>query len=314
MTGPVGSGGEAARPVVGVVVPTHDRPELLRRTLRHIVDQDYDGVIETIVVYDRAEPDLGLAYESATRPVRVVRNERQPGLAGARNTGVDHLATDLVAFCDDDDYWMQAKITRQVECWERSGRPPLVTSSIVVAYENHLTERRAMTDTVTQAQLTRSRMAMLHSSTLLFDRHALVERIGLVDERIPGSQNEDWDLLLRSAAHSDISHVDEPLVVVQWGRGSHFARSWETKMSSLIWMLEHHPEILADRRGASRVHGQLAFGAAALGRRRQAVRWIARALAGNPAEWRALVAVPVAARLVSAETVLDALHRVGRGV
>src|ERR1019366_2114703 len=95
-------------------------------------------------------------------------------------------------------------------------------------------------------------MVMVHSSPYLARREALTDGIGLVDETIPGSQNEDWDLVLRAARRHPIVNVDEPLVRVVWGASSHYARQWETKADSLHWMLEHHPEITGDRPGAAR--------------------------------------------------------------
>ncbi|MFC7757306.1 hypothetical protein ACFQY4_03945 [Catellatospora bangladeshensis] len=67
--------------------------------------------------------------------------------------------------------------------------------------------------------LARSRMSMLHSSGFLARREALLAdgAIGPVSEDAPGSQNEDWDLLLRAARRHPIVHVDEPLVRVLWG-------------------------------------------------------------------------------------------------
>lgn len=300
-------------PSVGVVIPTRDRPELLRRSLAAVATQSYRGRVETVVVHDGTPVDTSIEHDGE-RPVHAVANERKPGLAGARNTGILDLATDYVAFCDDDDYWDPTKLARQVERATRADRPELVTCSMVVDFDGHQSVRRAGTDHVTHAQLTRSIMAMLHSSSMMFDRSVLIDGIGLVDEDIPGSQNEDWDIKLRSAERRPIAHVDEPLVTVQWGRSSMFARSWEIKNDSFLWMLEHHPAIAADRKGASRVYGQLAFGEAALGERRSAGRWAWRALRANPLQWRAVVALPVAARLVSAEQVLNTLHRFGRGV
>ena len=51
--------------------------------------------------------------------------------------------------------------------------------------------RLAGRDAVTHADLLRSRMVMVHSSTNLAYRDVLTTGIGLVDETIPGSQNED---------------------------------------------------------------------------------------------------------------------------
>jgi hypothetical protein len=157
-------------------------------------------------------------------------------------------------------------------------------------------------------------MAMLHSSTLLLRRSALVGRLGLVDEEIPGSQNEDWDLLLRASARHPIAHVDEPLVRVRWGVSSHFSRQWETRVSSLEWMLREHPDLRTAGAGTGRVYGQLAFGSAALGDRRAAAQWALRAMRTNWREPRGLLALAVAGGLVSPEWVLSRLHRHGRGI
>jgi glycosyltransferase involved in cell wall biosynthesis len=302
-------------PTVGVVVPTHDRPELLRETLRSILAQDAAAELDIVVVFDRSTPDPRLAELSVPgRQVRVLANGRTPGLAGSRNSGILALETDWVAFCDDDDTWAPTRLSAQLERAARHPDAELITTAICVAFEGAEVPRLAGTDTVTRADLARRRMAMLHSSTLLVRRDALLGRLGLVDEAIPGSQNEDWDLLLRAASHAPIPHVDAPLVRVLWGRSSHFSRQWETRVSSLEWMLQRHPDIAGDDEGAARVFGQLAFGSAALGHRRAAVRWAGRAAARRMTEPRAYLALAVAGRMLSAEAVMSFLHRRGRGL
>jgi hypothetical protein len=188
------------------------------------------------------------------------------------------------------------------------------TTAVLVSYEGRSVPRLAGTSVVTHEQLVRSRMSMLHSSTFLIARSALVQSIGLPDESIPGAQGEDWDLLLRAASLRPIAHVDQPLVRVFWSAGSYFGRRWDTKIASLCWMLERHPELAEDRRAAARVYGQLAFAYAAQREIGQAFSWSARSVLHAPLEPRPYLATAVALRLVSSERVLAALHRHGRGV
>ena len=47
--------------------------------------------------------------------------------------------------------------------------------------------------------LLKSRVFAAHPSTVLVRRKAMLERIGLVDEEIPGSYGEDYEWLLRAA-------------------------------------------------------------------------------------------------------------------
>src|SRR5699024_8580205 len=189
----------------------------LRRAIRSSRDQDYPGDLDIVVFYDRADPDMSLVT-NAPRPVRVLVNERTPGLAGARNTGILATTGELAAFCDDDDMWHPRKLRTQVERLQRHPRAPLVTTSIVVDYGDRSTVRHAGTERVTHEMLLQSRMSMLHSSTLVFRRDALEGELGLINEEIPGSQNEDWDILLRASALHPVIHVDEPLVRVLWGK------------------------------------------------------------------------------------------------
>ena len=303
-----------AWPSVGVVVPAHDRPGPLRAAVAAVLAQDYPGRVRVVVVYDRAEPDLALPGMDPNDRLTVTVNGRTPGLAGARNTGILDLDTDLVAFCDDDDEWLPGKLRRQVEALRARPGAEFASCGIGVDYAGTVHPRLAGRAEVSHADLLRSRMVMVHSSTYLARRAALLDGIGLVDETIPGSQNEDWDLALRAARRHPIVNVDAPLVRVTWGASSHYARQWETKADSLLWMLDHHPELAGCRSGAARVYAQLSFAYACLRQRGAAYRWAWRALRSNPRERRVPFALAVASGVVPGEVVLRHLHARGHGI
>lgn len=298
-------------PSVGVVVPTRNRPGPLATAMAAVLAQDYPGELRVVVIYDRAEPDPRLADDSR---VTVTVNTRTPGLAGARNTGILMLGTDLVAFCDDDDEWLPGKLRAQVEAIRARPTAEFASCGIMVDYAGACHPRLAARAEVTHADLLRSRMVMVHSSTYLAWRAALTGGIGLVDETIPGSQNEDWDLALRAARRHPIVNVDEPLVRVVWNASSHYAREWQTKADSLRWMLAHHPELTDCRPGAARVYAQLSFAYACMRRRGDAFRWAWRALRNNWHERRVPFALAVATGVVPGDTVLRHLNSRGHGI
>jgi glycosyltransferase involved in cell wall biosynthesis len=298
-------------PSVGVILPTHDRPQMLRTALSAVLAQDYPGIVRAVVVHDRSEPDQSVADGNR---VRVLANARTPGLAGARNTGVEALDTELVAFCDDDDEWLPGKLRAQVTALRDQSAAEFASCGIVVDFEGQPSVRLAGCDQVTYDDLLRSRMVMVHSSTYLAWRAKLLDGIGLVEEDIPGGQNEDWDLALRAARRHPIVFVDQPLVRVAWGSTSYFAWQWQTKIDSLLWMLDRHPDIGRCRVGAARVYAQLAFAYACLGSKAEAWRWAKRALRSNWRERRVPFAVAVAAGLFSAQTVMKHLHARGHGI
>lgn len=299
-----------AWPSVGVVVPTRDRPEALRAAVAAVLAQDYPGEFTVVVVFDQVAPDHSIAGER----VRVLANDRSPGLAGARNRGILALDTDLVAFCDDDDEWLPGKLVSQVRALLASPGAEFASCGIAVRSGGRTNNRTAGSAEVTYAELLRSRMAMVHSSTYLVARSALLDGIGIVDETIPGSQNEDWDLALRAARRRPIVNVDQPLVLVTWDTGSYYSQAWETKVAGLEWMLARHPDIAVTGPGAARVYAQIAFGYACLGKRGESRLWAVRAMRRNWRERRLPFVLAVAAGVVSGERVLRALHAHGHGI
>ncbi len=313
-------------PSVGVVIPTRgDRPRQLCEALLGVLAQDHPGGLRVAIVADDGggagaagavrvagdvAADVAAIVAAVGADVRVLPNTRTPGLPGARNTGILALGTDLVAFCDDDDVWLPGKLAAQVAALRDGSGAGFASCAIEVECAGRRVPRTAGADRVTYADLLRSRMVMVHSSTFLFRAEASY----LVDESAPGGQNEDWDLALRAARRRPIAHVDRPLVRVRWGGASHYATRWAERIAGLEWMLARHPELAADRRGAARVYGQLAFHHAALGHRVAAGRWARRAFAARRAEPRVPLALAVASGLVPARVVLGLLQTRGHGI
>jgi glycosyltransferase involved in cell wall biosynthesis len=301
-------------PAVSVVVPTRDRPELLRRAVAAILAQAYPGPVECVVVFDQSEPDLDWPDATASRRLVTVRNRRTPGLAGARNSGALRATGELLAFCDDDDEWLPGKLQAQVRLLASRPRAAVATTGIVVSSGRRSVVRLAPTAEVTHLQLLRSRMTELHPSTVLVRRRALLEQIGLVDEDIPGSYGEDYEWLLRAAGHAPILAVREPLVTVHWHRSSYFADRWRTIIAALTYLVDKHRELAGEPAGLARIYGQIAFAHAALGEGRSARAWARRTLSLNRRERRAWLALAVSLRLLRARTVVRLAHSAGKGI
>jgi glycosyltransferase involved in cell wall biosynthesis len=304
-------GGTGGWPAVSVVVATRHRPELLLRAVTSILGQSYPGELECLVVFDQSQPEPLLAEILPGRQLRMLSNTRRPGLAGARNAGITAAVGTVIAFCDDDDTWQPDKLTRQVELLNRSAAD-FVACGVRIRYSDHAVVRMPPAQTGFD-QLLSDRMTALHPSTFVIRRSAL-DDIGLVDEEIPGSYGEDYDLLLRAARRAPVLAVQQPLVDVLWHEQSFFAERWQTISDALRYILAKYPALRADTAGRARIDGQIAFAEAALARRREACRFSWQALRGNPAERRAYLALAVAAGVIPATSIVRAANRRGRGI
>lgn len=308
-----------APPSVTVVIATRDRPLLVRRALTSVLEQRYRGDVDVVIVFDQSPPEPELRLDTTTaagarRRVSTRANQRPPGLAGARNTGIVTADGDLVAFCDDDDLWLPGKLEAQVEALAADPDLELVTTGVLVEARGRVSTRVLDRERITHAELLRARVSEAHPSTFLFRRAALVDGIGLVDEDLPGSYAEDYDLLLRAARRHPVGAVPLPLAKVFWSRSSFFAERWRTIDDALDHLVTSHPELRGEPAGLARIEGQRAFALASMGDRRGSWSLARQALGHNRGEPRAWLALMVASGAVRSEWVLRALQAGGRGI
>jgi glycosyltransferase involved in cell wall biosynthesis len=303
------------RPSVTTVIATRGRGELLRRAIRSIAAQDYTGAIEIVVVYDQSEidplTDLLPALGEVT--LRTMSNSRTPGLAGGRNTGIAAATGELLAFCDDDDEWTTEKLREQIALWGRHPEAVGVSAGIEIVTQSE-TIVRIPPEVTTRSDFLASRIGEIHPSSFLFRRADLLDLPRGVDEEIPHSYGEDYDLLLRLTERGPIVSVSRPLVIVHWDRTSYFAGRWEPMAQGLGFLLEKHEDLLLDDANAARMCGQVAFAYAAAGAKDSARQWARRARRHRLTEPRVALTWIALSGLVRPERIVTALNRRGRGI
>jgi glycosyltransferase involved in cell wall biosynthesis len=299
-------------PPVSVVVATRDRPGLLERAVASILAQDYPGAVECIVVYDHVEVRELDVPVTGDRTLKVIGNSHRQGLPGGRNSGVDAAGGELLAFCDDDDIWLPAKLSRQVE---QLADPAVgaVSCGLRLKGPGIDKERILDRDRVTLDELIADRVMEVHSSTMLV-RRSTWSAAGEVDEDIPGGYSEDYEWLLRVVAHTPIAVCRQALVIVDWHGGSFYFGRWATIVEAQRYLLRKHPELARSRTGLARIRGQIAFALASGNRRIEALRELAAVIRLNPREKRVPVTIAVVLGLMSGERVLRMAQKRGKGV
>lgn len=301
-------------PAVTAIVPTHNRPEMMKRAVQSIIDQDYDGEIEIIVVFDACEPILPDVTLPADRTLTAMVNERSRGLAGGRNTGIMAAQHEFVGFLDDDDFWFPTKLTAQMKRFEERPEAILVGTAMVVDDGARLHERLVPSEEITHRDFLHDRLAGLHSSSFVFRRKAFFGELGLVDEELPRSYGEDYDLLLRTASITPVNVVNAPLVNVTWQGQSFFFGQWAAYAEALQYLLAKHPEFGSSRPAIGRIQSQIAFALAASGQRAQGRHWAKLSLRSDFRQKKAYLAWLVSVRLLTADQVARVARRFGKGI
>jgi glycosyltransferase involved in cell wall biosynthesis len=302
-------------PLVAVVLPTRGRPELLREAVDSVLGQDYAGDLEIVVVHDQEQPQLELAeLAEPGRSVTLLQNTHAPGLAGARNTGLDHVKADYVASCDDDDFWDRSKLRLQMARMVDEPELGVLGAGIrLLMSQTQVVDWPGDSPDITREQLLRNRRKELHSSTLLV-RRSVYDAVGGYDEVLPNSYAEDYEFLLRAVAVAGVGVVNQPLASVRKYNASWFRDRAEVVATALEYLLQEHPEIATSRRGHARVLGQVAFARSTLGQRGAAVRLALRAVSRWPFAPHAVLALVHATTGADPRVLLGSVRRFGRGI
>lgn len=300
------------QPIISVVMATRDRPQLLRRAVASVFAQRDVHPIEVVLVYDGTPIDPLDDLDRGPHRLRAVSNARTTGLAGARNTGILEASAPLIAFCDDDDEWKPGKLSAQLPLFD--DRDVVLCATGIEIHSAGGRHERTSPPSVELTHLLRSRITELHPSSFVVRAEALHGPVGLVDEELPASYGEDYDLLLRAAKAGRIVSVPDALTVVHWDRTSYFSEKWQGIVDGLSYLLAKHPEFTSSGEGQARIEGQIAFAHGALGDRRRARAWARRAIGHDIRQPRAYLAMLVGMGVVSGERVVATLNNRGRGL
>lgn len=94
---------------ISVIVPVYGVEDYIEDCLKSVAAQDYSGEVECLLIDDCGTDrsvEIASAFIAAySGPVqfRLIHHQKNKGLSGARNTGMDNATGDYIFFLDSDD-------------------------------------------------------------------------------------------------------------------------------------------------------------------------------------------------------------------
>ena len=122
---------------LSIVIPTFQRPDLLRRILSSIETAERPACLAEIVVVEnggRAGADDVCTEFSARLPIAYIY-EAAPGLSNARNIGAGHCSGDMLLFFDDDIRVCPETLTAYATAFQRHGKSAFYGGPLIPDYE-----------------------------------------------------------------------------------------------------------------------------------------------------------------------------------
>ncbi len=218
---------------IAAVIPLYNGAKFIEQAIRSVLSQTLQP--EELIVVDDGSTDEGasiVARLANENPVIRLLHKPNGGQSSARNFGVRHAKSNLIALLDQDDLWYANHLERLAGPFHRRRGIPLgwVWSDLDEVDETGgLISRRLLrrldknTAKTTLEQCLKENMFILPSASLI-DREAF-EKVGGFDERLSGYEDDDFFLRLFRAGYDNV-FLDEPLS--QWrihrSSSSHLAR------------------------------------------------------------------------------------------
>lgn len=233
-------------PKVSVIIPTHNRAELLKSAIDSVLNQTYHD-FEIIVIDDHSTDNTPAVVADFEDPrIKFLQNKGKNGPSISRNLGITHALGEYIAFLDDDDEWIPSKLEKQVAVLDTS------KDNICGIYSNRLkidqTTGEIYSDDPGADTLKGNLLSQLmiknpiQTSTLVL-RKSCLDKVGLFDENM--RYMEDRDLWIRLAMHWEFEYIDEPLVSAYYYHGnSHLSRNLEGQTQGREILLKRYQHLL----------------------------------------------------------------------
>lgn len=221
--------------LLSVIIPTYNRSGCIGRALVSVREQGVDNL--EVIIGDDASTDNTLEVVKALMPeATVVCLPVNQGASAARNAALRLAKGDLIAFLDSDDEWLPGKLEKQILFLAENPEVGLCGSGhLLVCKDGSRVEflGKNPPDWRRELHLAQS----FHGASTPLMRREVLEKVGLLDERL--RVLEDWDWMLRISREYRIHILPEMMTVIHENNPSN---PEHTLGSTEYFLSKHHEE------------------------------------------------------------------------
>ena len=199
-------------PKVSVILPTCNRPSLLSKAIKSVLNQSYQD-FEIIVVDDglleRAEDVVKKINDER---IKYIKHEKNLGGGVARNTGIKNARGEFVAFLDDDDEWVENKLDLQIQRLKNSSHDiGFCFSAVKNIYDDKEVVSVVEDGIIDYYEKSLSIFKGVLTVTMVVKKYVF-EDVGYFDETLPSHQ--EAELVIRMSKKFKGIGINEPLANV----------------------------------------------------------------------------------------------------
>ena len=232
-------------PKVSVILPVHNRADVLPRAIESVLGQEL-GDFELVVVDDGStDGSAEVAELFGDERIRLIRLDRNRGGNVARNEGIRAARAPLIAFLDSDDRYFPDKLAWTAAEFERRPKLELLVDSFIKvqppgARKAEVVRRNPVIDEREQFRTTLFTRRLWKATPAITVKRQIAIEAGLFDETLRRLQ--DFDFLIRVSEMANCASTDRVLWVKYWDAGAISAQ--DNMIPANVELVRRHPEYL----------------------------------------------------------------------
>lgn len=196
-------------PFVSIIIPTYNRAQLLFKAVQSILNQTYQS-FEILVIDDNSSDNTSEIINNFNDDrIKYFRLSKNQGACAARNIGIKKAIGELIGFLDSDDQWIETKLEKQIELFNKDENIGLVYTG----RKNISNDLQRIILPEKRGDLSNSLLIKNYVGTTssVLIKKVLIDEVGGFDLTFASCQ--DWDLFIGISRKCKIDFVDEPLVL-----------------------------------------------------------------------------------------------------
>ena len=230
-------------PEISVIIPTYYRNDLLPEAIESVVGQDYEPV-ELIVVDDsgegHAEPVLS-EYDDVVD--KAIIKDQNGGWQAAYTTGIEASTGDYIQFLDDDDYFLEGKLTKTAAVLRENPEVGVSYCGAIRGNDGKFYPKPEVSGDILERAL-RFQTFPLWTASMLMKREVLLDCLplaGMGEDDDLDIELGDTDLKIELAQRTKVDYVDECLVFYRQGENELW--TGKRKFRKILQNIRHQEEL-----------------------------------------------------------------------
>ncbi len=206
---------------ISVIIPTHNRCELLKRAISSVLNQTI--CVRQIIVVDNASTDNTYDIISSLFPEIEYIYEKRKGVSIARNVGIKNCQSTWIAFLDSDDAWKPQKLEKQLFFTNNINKNYRLIHTNEIWYKNDKFQNQLKKHEKSGGDIFQKSLEFCCiSPSSAFMKKKVFDDYGFFDEGLEVC--EDYDMWIRITAKEEVGFLDNPLVIKYGGHDDQLSK------------------------------------------------------------------------------------------